>query len=315
MKTHRNYLIVSLSLLLFLSFIPMGQGQGILNRVLKRSKDKIEDKVEQAIVEKASEAIARRVYRSMSDAFDKMLRDAWEADSSRYADREGDSGNYAEWAATWMQRMNEAVDLPPSFSFDFRADVIIEDGKEKNPVTLFLSTTEPIFAMEQIEKKEKRIFLIDGEKDVVVLYMEDAKGNKTAQAIPNMISAVASASVGGSQASDDDWHFEKMNKSKKIAGYNSEGYRAWDEEYESEFYMTTELEIDWRDSFGGMVEKFAGSGGFSDQPMMSGFLMESHTMSKKKPKDKTSWLTQKIEKDAFTIQNADYTFGNMMDDN
>ncbi len=314
MKTYRTCLIVSLSLLLFLSFIPMGHGQGILNRVLKRSKDKIEDKVEQAIVEKASDAIARRVYRSMSDAFDKMLRDAWEADSSRYADREGDSGNYAEWAATWMQRMNEAVDLPPSFSFDMRADVIIEDGKEKNLVILYLSATEPIFAMEQMEKKEKRIFLIDGEKDVVVLYMEDSKGNKTAQAIPNMISTAAS--IGRQQAeSNDDFHFEKMNKTKKIAGYNSEGYRAWDEEYESEFYLTTELDIDWRDSFGGMVEKFSGSGSFSDQPMMNGFLMESHTIPKKKPKDKTSWLTQKVDKDTFTIQNADYTFGNMMDDN
>ncbi len=314
MKTYRTCLIVSLSLLLFLSFIPMGHGQGILNRVLKRSKDKIEDKVEQAIVEKASEAIARQVYRSMSDAFDKMLRDAWEADSSSYADREGDSGNYAEWAATWMQRMNEAVDLPPSFSFDMRADVIIEDGKEKNQVILYLSATEPIFAMEQMEKKEKRIFLIDGEKDVVVLYMEDSKGNKTAQAIPNMISTVAS--IGRQQAeSNDDFHFEKMNKTKKIAGYNSEGYRAWDEEYESEFYLTTELDIDWRDAFGGMVEKFSGSGSFSDQPMMNGFLMESHTIPKKKPKDKTSWLTQKVDNDTFTIQNADYTFGNMMDDN
>jgi hypothetical protein len=314
MKSNKTYLIVSLTSLLLLSLFPVGHAQGILNRVLKRSKDKIEDKVEQAIVEKASDAIARRVYRSMSDAFDKMLRDAWEADSSRYADREGDSGNYAEWAATWMQRMNEAVDLPPSFSFDMRADVIIEDGKEKNLVILYLSATEPIFAMEQMEKKEKRIFLIDGEKDVVVLYMEDSKGNKTAQAIPNMISTVAS--IGRQQAeSNDDFHFEKMNKTKKIAGYNSEGYRAWDEEYESEFYLTTELDIDWRDSFGGMVEKFSGSGSFSDQPMMNGFLMESHTTPKKKPKDKTSWLTQKVDNDTFTIQNADYTFGNMMDDN
>ncbi len=313
MKSNKTYLIVSLTSLLLLSLFPVGHAQGILNRVLKRSKDKIEDKVEQAIVEKASDAIARRVYRSMSDAFDKMLRDAWEADSSRYADREGDSGNYGEWAATWMQRMNEAVDLPPSFSFDLRADVIIEDGKEKNLVILYLSATEPIFAMEQMEKKEKRIFLIDGEKDVVVLYMEDSKGNKTAQAIPNMISTAAS--IGRQQAeSNDDFHFEKMNKTKKIAGYNSEGYRAWDEEYESEFYLTTELDIDWRDSFGGMVEKFSGSGSFSDQPMMNGFLMESHTIPKKKPKDKTSWLTQKVDKDTFTIQNADYTFGNLMDD-
>ncbi|MDH3652603.1 MAG: hypothetical protein OEQ53_23125 [Saprospiraceae bacterium] len=312
MKSYPSSILTVILTILMLSSATDGATQGILNRVLKRSKDKIEDKVEQAIVEKASEAIARRVYRSMSDAFDQMLRDAWRQDSIEYASRGDTLGrNYNDWAATWMQRMNEAVDLPPSFDFDMRVDALIENDKESNMVRMYLSKSQSIFAMEQDEKKEKRIFLIDAEKDVVILYMEDKKGNKTAQAIPNMMGAAVGLA---SQQNYDtgEWQFEKMNKSKTIAGYKGEGYRTWDDSYESEVYITRDLDIDWRSAFGGMVEKFAASNSISKAHEMQGFMLEAHTISKDKPKDSTSWITQEISNQPFKIQNSDYTFGNMM---
>ncbi len=57
----------------------------LFDRVLRKTKQKVGKKVEDMVVEKASDYIAQRVYKSMSDGFDRMLADAYKQDSSYQA--------------------------------------------------------------------------------------------------------------------------------------------------------------------------------------------------------------------------------------
>jgi hypothetical protein len=286
------------------------EGQGILNRVLKRSMQKAENKVEDMLVEKASEAIAQRIYKSMSDAFDKMLLDASKQDSTYQADYSDSVAiKYGQLAGDWMARMNEAADVPESYSFDHKVYVVVTSDGDPQSSVLYLNSDGAVFAMEQLEKGEKRICLIDGAKDVVILYMEDSKGKKTAQAIPNMLGIGAAIVNSSADTLMSDWSFKATGKTKKVAGYDSKEYESTDGEYESTFYITDQLDVSWKSSFSGLVDRFAGTqyGNFDDFP--NGFMLESHTKKVGKSKEESSWITEKVDKVSFDIVNADYEFG------
>lgn len=307
MKVKSTVLFIACSLIL-----TNLQGQGILNRVLKRSLNKAENKVEDMLVEKASDAIAERLYRSMSDAFDKMLDDAAKQDSAYQTDYSDSAAiKYNRLAEGWLERMNKAADVPESYAFDYKAYVEITSNGDPQNSILYLTSDGSVFAMEQLEEKEKRICLIDGAKDVVVLYMEDQKGNKTAQAIPNMMGLGAQLAQNMADSTVGDWSFKATGKSKTIAGYPSDEYISTDGKYENTFYMTDDLDISWRNAFSGFVDRFAGTTYKDLQQFPQGFLMESHTKKAGKSKEESSWITNKVEKEQFTIQNAEYEFGNL----
>lgn len=309
-KSMKIYLV---ALLGFTLIIP-AQGQGLLNRVLKRSKDKIEQGVEDMLVEKASDAISRKIYRSMSDAFDKMIYDAAKQDSA-YQANYGDSVaiKYGQLADNWMARMNEAVDLPDSYAFDRALLIETTSGNDVNEMTMYLSTESPLLGIEQEEGSDLRLIVIDTEKDVTVLYMTDKKGKKTAQAIPNMMqfAGAMTSSYQADTIDQIDYTFKATGKTRKVAGYTCDEYLGESEEYESTFYITDALDVDWKEVFGGMIERFAGSS-YDDKAMKTnGFMLESHSQHKKKKKDTSSWITKEVKKEGPTIINADYEFGGM----
>lgn len=292
-------------------------GQGILNRVLKRSKQKIERSVEDMLVEKASEAISRKIYKSMSDAFDKMILDAQEQDST-YQANYGDSIaiKYGTMANSWMERMNQAADLPPSYSFDTKVYSEITTGKQKKDEQesiMYFSSTQPLFAIEQLDGKDTRIIVIDSEKDVTVLYMIDKDGKKTAQAIPNMIGLTASLVQMHNEDSlkNDNYTVEATGKTKMIAGYSAEEYEASSEDYTGTYYITKEMKVTWRNTFGAMIEKFAPGSFDQSIDAMDGFLLESNSVHQSDRDLDSSFLVTKVEEKAFEIIQTDYEFGSL----
>ncbi len=297
--------------LLLLTTIPLHSDAQILDRVLRRSKQKIERAAEDLLVEKASEAIARKVYKSMSDAFDQMLLDAMKQDSS-YSGSDGDSiaVQYGELARTWMERMNESVDLPDQYEFDRRVVVETTDGNDVQEIVMLLSEDEALFGMEQEEKGETRTIIMDLEKDVTVMYVVDKKGDRTAQAIPNIFSLSADM-AGHVQDSLEQWTIRKTGKSKEILGYQSHEYEGESQDFETTFYLTEDLDIDWRSSFMGFMEKFMSVQYQEQMDDIKGFLLESHTLHKKKKKDRSSWVTKNIGIEQIIIDNNDYEFGGL----
>jgi len=245
----------------------------------------------------------------MSDAFDQMLADAQHSDSI-YRANYGDSIylKSGEIAATWMARMNDVVDLPESYQFATRMDVKVIQQDDEQDMILYLG--DGIFGIESAEGDDKHFILMDAERDAVVLYMEDKNGKCSAQAIPNTFSTVAA--IASSQSAEEDasdFSIYKSGKSKKVAGYNCQEYLAADSEYNYEFYMSNEVNVDWRKSFFGVIEKFGNYKTYEDISRLDGMVLESHTYSKKDKKDKTSWITQRIDKTDLKIINGDCEFG------
>ncbi len=301
-------LLTAISLLLL---IPEGFSQGLLNRVIKQSKRKIEQKASDLIVEKASEAIANKVYASMEDAFDKMLADAIKGDSAYQANQNDSVAiKYGQLANTWMERMNQAAEVPETYSFTHRLEIETKDRTDVSHFIMYLHKDQPIFGMEQEEDGGTRIILMDLENDVTVMYSDDEEGKK-AQAIPNLLALGGSLARTQMDSMAQDFKLTRTGQSKTILGYHSEEYHGESDEYETTFYLTKDLEVDWRDAFGGMMEKFSGTHYREQMEEMSGFMLESKSQSKKKKKDVSTWETKKVERKEFSIINAEYQFGNL----
>lgn len=300
--------------LLCLTIVSHSADAQLLDRVMRRTKNKIGNKVEDLIVEKASEAIAKKVYNSLSDGFDKMMADAYKQDSS-YRANYGDSLaiKYGQVAGSWMARMNEAADIPESYEFDVTVNARSTFRKEVDEMTLFFSKSSGRFAFEQIEKNEKRLFVMDAENDVTILYLDDGK-RKTAQAIPNMMALTgAMINVHTQEQIEQEFSFKEV-KGKKIIGYNTQGYQAENEENITTMYVTDELDVSWSKAFLNTMKKFVVAlhmEGGTDHPMHNGMVLASTYVDKKKPKDSHEWEVTSYEEKTMTIVNADYEFGSL----
>ncbi len=321
MKKHQlsSVKIIFLAMTLFLGNHQV-EAQGILDRVINRSKRKIGQKVEDMVVEKASEAIAEKIYKSMSDAFDKMILDAKAQDSSYQANYQDSlSTRYGQLASTWMERMNEAADVPDFFDFNVKISSEISSGrkeKDKSEQIMYFSSGSPIFALQQPDGEEVRIIVIDGEKDLTVLYMVDEDGEKSAQAIPNIMGMAASVSQVQTEPESKDeeqWTVTATGKSKKIAGYLAREYMASSSTYSNLAYVTSELKVKWRDAFGGLMARF--SPGTFDQniELMDGFLMESKTTHADNRSHNSHYVVTRVEDVEFRIDNSEFSFGTMYD--
>lgn len=287
-------------------------GQRLLNRVLNRTLDKAEDKVEDLLVEKASEAIARKIYASMSDAFDKMLLDAMKNDSTfRATGSDSLSAQYSDMARTWMERLNESANVPKAYHFDHILHTTSTHDEHVTRNKLYLSSQDPVFALEEKEQSSMRLMVIDAGNDVTVLYMEDEKGHKTAQAIPNMMAmGMAIAKTQKDEEAQENWSFAATGKEKNVAGYNTREYSGTDGKVESLIYITDELDISWGKSIAVMLEKFSGTSTTEMTSMKNGFMLDCQTFDKKKSKKNMSrWVTEKVEVRSFVVTNADYEFG------
>jgi len=276
--------------------------------------DRAENKVEDMLVEKASEAIANEIYKSMSDAFDRMLADAAIQDSSYQANYSDSVAlKYGNLADSWMARMNEAADIPPSYHLDHKLFVTMTSGKDIQESIMYFSSDQSIFAMEQDEDGETRLVLIDLDNDVTVLYMEE-DGKKSAQAIPNMMGIGLAMAVASQDTVHSSWTIKPTGKSKQVAGYTTKEYLATDGTQETYTYVTDELDISWKNAFGGILSKFSGSQyGDSLEKHPDGFMLESRSTEIKKGKSKESytWVTDKVVIEPFEINNSEYEFGRL----
>ena len=296
-----------ISMLICSCFLPVQGNSQLLNKIIKRTTDKAVDKAGDMLVEKISDELARRIYLSMDDAFDKMLANARLQDSV-YRANYGDS--LGMMTADWMARMNEAADLPDQFQFDIHFLVETSHNKQDQEINLFYSKNEPIFAMQTIEKGSLNTIVVDGEKDVTVLY-RDENGKKSAQAIPNLMGmAGAMSQTYANQETQEEYTINKTGKTKKFAGYRADEYVGESDDYTYTFYFSDDLDLDWENAYGPLVERFGNFSNSEEFSKVSGMFIASYSTGKK-GKDESSWETKEINEKSMVINNADYQFGNL----
>ena len=307
----KQILIVSA---LFLFFIQNTEAQ-FFKKLKNRIGQKIEQKVEDKLVEELSEEIANRAVKPMYSAFDDMFRESYkeqygkEYDDSEY---EGDPEKQAAMMQSILGSMYGNVELPDQYQFDYIMKIKLTDYGEKksHEMTMYINPTDGLFAMKMNGKKGDQIMVFDINDDQVVIFNDK---DKTAMAMPNVMKI---ASAFGSHAIEDGAgemiKFERINKTKKVIGYKSQGYKYESEEDQGEFYVTTELPFDWTDAFGGLVDNISPNF-YKENPGydIKGMLMYAKT-KRKDGGDESKWEVIDFSTKGMTINCAEYKLANMM---
>lgn len=297
-----------LSLIIAVTCISSVEAQ-LFKKLQNRVQDKIEQRLEDKVVEELSEEIARRAMKPIDNAFDEMFRRSYkeqygkEYDDSEY---EGDPEKQAEMMQAILGSMYGDVDLPESYNFEHILDIAVTDFGEKksHSMRMLVAPSQNVFAMEQEQGKKEVIMVFDFDKDKVILFNQK---DKTVMAIPNVMKmAGAFAKVEMEKEMSKPFKFEKINKSKKVAGYQSQGFKYEADDDKGEFFVTTALPFDWQDTFGSILEQMSPNF-YKEHPEydIKGMLMYSETKRAEDGK-KSKWEVKKVSSKDFKVVTADY---------
>ena len=285
----------------------------LFNSILKEAQRKIEQRVADKIVDAVSDEIAKRAFRPIETSMDSMMRKSYQdsVNQGKDVDWKKAGKSYAEF----LQGMNEAVDLPPSYTFDIRQDIEMTeyDGKKVNMV-MFYSQKQPFYGIETRDKdNESSLIVMDLEKDAMVMYSTSKKGKKQTQTFANVsrFSKSMASAVTENQNATRDFNMQKTGKTKKVAGYTCEEFRVVSPKMEMLMYVTKDVPILWNERSSVYMGQFAPADyAFANQYQKNGGAMLEYTATQTEGKKETStWTTTSIKKEAYSINNSEYTFG------
>ena len=274
-----KHLISTVILLLLIPCVGFSQFGGIGKKVLDRSKDKLERKIEDKVVEKLSEEIARMAFRPIESAMDSMLRSSYEEDQGGNVDWSKAGQSYNDF----LNDLNKAANVPDEYIFNILVEAEMKDyEKEKHDILWLYSTDLKIMGIEQKEDKTKTLIVIDNENDVMVMYT-DEDGNRTAQALPSMLKYSSAFVNQQNVETNQDYNmtFTKLDKTKKIAGYESQGYEFESEEEKGDAWIALDFPVDFFNLFGNAFAQFMPKTYSDTYNGTKGMIMSSEYQNKK----------------------------------
>lgn len=296
--------LLSISLLFFCN---ASYGQ-LFKRLTDRVQDKLERKIEDKIVEEVSEEIANRAMRPIDDAIDEMFKKQYketygeEYDDSQY---ENDPEARANAIQGIMSAMYGNVELPASFEFSHDINVSVYDygDKKANKMVLMIGSDGSTMGFKNDDNKDQ-IMVFDFEKDQFAMFDNKKKSVMAMSGVFSMASAFAQHAIEEDQ---EKFKFEKMNKTKTLLGYKSQGYKVETSEEKTEYYMSEDLPFDWSEMYGDLIEKMSANFYVEDksQEIPKGMLLEAKT-KRKKDKKESKWIVDEISNKATVIKTADY---------
>lgn len=297
----------------------------ILKDIVRKTTNRLGNKAEDMVAEALAEALARQLQKKIDNYFDEMARESYRRDSLERVER-GDTlvhENYQDMMNAMLKDMNDASDIQDQYDFNLLLDVEIQSGKKTDESRFLYHADKAIFAVEQMEKNAKSLMLFDIENDVIVLFREDGKGKKTAQALPNFMGMAGAMTQ--STESLQPLSIEKGTETKTIAGYLCQQYTGENEENNFEFYANTDLATYWKNGMGAFMQRFTSYAHNSEVQKIDGMVLQSiiteknakksnkRTWGKKaketqEPAVRDSWTVTKVSKQALQVRKADYEF-------
>jgi len=302
---------LGLLLAIFAFLSPISEAQ-ILKDLGRSVKRKLSQKIERKVVETLAEEIANRAFRPINDVMDDWIRENMKQDSA-YAGVSDDSlailmrTNYGKILGS----LNQAANLPPSYSFDHTMDIVVTDDGKSHPMKWYIMENGDAMAFEQLDGNESQLMLMDIKNDIIVMYnLKD----RTGQALPGMMSlGTAFAAAEMEKENYDPMSAIKKGGSKTVAGYKCDEYMFEDDEYQSEIWVSNEVPFDWKGAFGTLVSRVSPKLAEQNNQLMKGMMLESTTKEKGKKRGKfksvSTWMTKSIDSSTFSIDNAKYQFG------
>ncbi|MEM6379525.1 MAG: hypothetical protein AAF705_15065 [Bacteroidota bacterium] len=314
----------------FLSTPQQAEAQ-IVKDILRKASRSLENKAEDMIAEALAEAVARQLQKKIDNYFDDLARETYRQDSIRRVES-GDTlryRNYQEMMSDMLSGMNNSANILDEYEFDLILDVEIASGKEVDESKFFYTNDQAIFGVEQPDEKDgTSLMLFDLDNNVIVLFNEDKKGKKTAQALPWILDMGTVISAGDDNAYMPQ-NIIKTGQKKMVAGYNCDQYTGETEEELFEFYSSPALAEYWQNSMGQFMQRFTSYEYNSELQKIDGMILASISKKKKEEKEKKkkkfslnkkeegpdpntdSWTVTKVSKDKYKVTKADYEFISM----
>lgn len=277
--------------------------QGFLKKLGDKTMNKIQKKAEDKLVDELSEKLANAAVKPINNYMDSLFAESYEQETGEAYDPAN-----AEKMSAFLEGMMAKVELPESYNFDYTLEVEVRDFGSKKEETMYMlvSTSQDIFGMQQKQDGKDMLIVFDNENSAMVSYNQDTKEVMALPVNSALMGAFAERAME-EEAKEKDLKVTRLNKSKKVLGYASEGYRFESSDSESEVYISKSLPFSWEDSFGTMLRQFAPN--FykeNEEYQIDGMMMEAETERKEDGKT-SSWKMKKIEDKDYTINNADYS--------
>lgn len=272
--------------------ITISQAQ-ILGRIMDRAKDKISNELEDMVVERISDEIARAAMKPIDNAIEDMLKERHQQDSIN-----GKTDvDYGAFAKMFLQ----PVDLPETYVFDMilECETKSYDG-EKSMMEMLLTTDGSAIGFVQLVEGKRTTMVFDTENNIMAVYNEE---EKKVQGMPSMLSLAGAMVATHNDEDDYEITIEKTGKTKKIVGYQSEEWEIDDEETTTKAYVAEDFPISWKESFGPFLMQMLPT--TQRDKMPDGMTMKSESKTKAKNK-KSKFEVKKVIESPMTINNKEY---------
>ncbi len=277
----------------------------ILGGILNEAQRKLERKIEQKVIDAVAEELAARAFRPIASSIDSLLKSEYEM-----TEKSGNKIDYTEF----LESLNKKVDLPEQYTFDLIQDVETTDydGKKSN-VKLYYAKNDAIFAIEDLsDSKNKQIVVIDIDRDAMIMYSENKKGEKSAQVVPSVMKitkSIVNSSINDTESTEQEYTFKKTGKTKKIAGYKAEEYIGSTQEEDVKFYMATDFPVYTQNAMQAYMNNIVPAAYQENSAHIKDIkavMLEYENKRKDAKGKKTTWITKNVTEKSFNLVNKDY---------
>lgn len=286
-----------LMLTFFCSFLPFSLEAQILNKLTR----KLEDKIEKMGEEEIDKELSKEVDKDLGQ--DTTLR------------KDTTYGGYDRTSKALLEgilgsSMNpENIELPDAYHFDMSVTYEMINEKDKASYIKYLlpsSGTKVIgFEMMDKDKKAESKIVWDLEREVMVMYQEDKKGNKSLQKLPSFTNVFSKQMEQENEEKYGETTIKKTGNTKTILGYSCDEYIMENDEIVSNIWIAGKFPYSYRE-YADVFSQQLKTPGYSELSEKEGFALEMKTTYKDKKANTTELKAVDISKDAFSLNNEEY---------
>ncbi|WP_424492948.1 DUF4412 domain-containing protein [Salinimicrobium sp. GXAS 041] len=246
----------------------------------KKLKKKVEEKVENTVTENVSDKAAGETEKSLNNMWEKSL-----------------SNSAISFGA---ERVDPAL-IPESYDFNWEYTMEMSTREGAMEMVYLLQEDAPYVGF-KIPQAQSMVTVLDNANDLTVIFMNSGQNNM-------VMASKIDVSNAESEEMQNQYKDIKMEEigTKEILGYTCQGYRAENEGYIYEFYVTDEAGLSFTDLFQTNQKKFPRGFDAEWLKLSEGLMMEMQMNDKNNPQKSVSMTCTNIQKKDFVIKKANYT--------
>lgn len=267
----------------------------LLRDIIKKTKSQVVDEISDALVEKAAEEISKKLMHQFNNYLDSIYYENYKQDSI--------SGKYKTYP-DFLADMDRSEEVPDQYHFDMTLDIETSHEKSKDSYQMLIAKDSSYFGI----LNDESLVIIDADPDLIVTY--DLKEN-TAFAMGDMLRF-----AGGFVSSEINEDFagieiKKTGKTKMFLGYKCDQVVGESEDFEFDSYITQDFPADWKDMYGGLLQKFSNIDLQYLSSDLDGMVMYSYSVDEG---EESTYEVINVDEKSTEITKSDFEFAKQYQD-